>query len=198
MPEASPRLFTQALMELGALICNKTPACGQCPVAEYCEALRLGTTAKRPKKKGAVTYTSVAMATGVILRQGRVLIQKRPPYGVWAGLWEFPGGCLEAGETPEQALVREVMEETELPVTVGRKIAVVRHAYTTCRVAMHGYFCDLADMKAEPVLHAATESRWIRPEETVHYAFPAGHRKLLDLLGWGVDGRGEGKKRPNT
>ena len=185
MPEDSPRLFIQALMELGALVCGKNPDCGVCPLEEYCEARRLGSVAERPKKKAKTVYTSLEMSTGVVLRNGEVFIQKRPPYGVWAGLWEFPGGCLEEGETPEQALVREVMEETEMAVTAGDKIAVVKHSYTTCRVTMHGYFCELTDKDPALVLHAATEGRWVRPEETAEYAFPAGHRKLLEILGWG-------------
>lgn len=186
MPEDSPRLFTQALMELGALVCSKNPLCGNCPIASYCTAKHLGTVRERPMKKSGTLYRSIEMATGIFFHQGRVFIQKRPPYGVWAGLWEFPGGCLEHGETPEQALVREVMEETELTVTTGEKIAVIRHSYTTCRVTMHGYFCLMRDAAPNPVLHAATEGRWIRPDETAEYAFPAGHRKLLEHLGWGI------------
>lgn len=185
MPERSARLFAQALMELGALVCMKKPDCAACPLTEYCEAHRLGTAAERPRKKGPATYTRVAMATGVILHEGRVFIQKRPPYGIWAGLWEFPGGCLEPEETPEEAVMREIMEETELRAVVGSKIGVFRHAYTTSRVTMHAYFCDLADEPPRPVLHAATEGKWIRPEETAAYAFPAGHRKLLEHLRWG-------------
>lgn len=185
MPEDSPRLFTQALMELGALVCAKKPNCAACPLAGHCEAKRLGTAAKRPKKKMRTAYTALEMSTGIIIKDGLIFIQKRPPYGVWAGLWEFPGGRLEPGETPEEALVREVMEETELPAAVREKIAVVKHAYTNCRVTMHGYICDVADGASGPVLHAATEGKWIRPEETAQYAFPASHRKLLELLGWG-------------
>lgn len=185
MPGSSPRLFTQALMELGALVCAKKPDCAACPLSDFCEANRLGTAAKRPKKKVKPGYTSLEMSTGIVIKDGLVFIQKRPPYGVWAGLWEFPGGCLEPGETPEETVVREIREETELPVTVREKIAVVKHSYTTCRVTMHGYFCDPQTDAPAPVLHAATEGRWVRPEDTAEYAFPSGHRKLLELLGWG-------------
>ena len=185
MPKDSPRLFVQALMELGALVCARKPDCPACPLSGYCEAERLGTAEKRPKKKIKTGYTYLKMSTGIVMKDGRVFIQKRPPYGVWAGLWEFPGGCLEPDETPEAALVREVMEETELPVTAGKQVAVIRHSYTNCRVTMYGFFCNLEDMDKEPVLHAATEGRWVLPAETADYAFPTGHRKLLDTLGWG-------------
>lgn len=185
IPRESPRLFSQALMELGALVCAKKADCPACPLAEFCEARRLGTEQKRPKKKRRVEYSSLEMSTGIVMRDGFVFVQKRPPYGVWAGLWEFPGGCLEPGESPEDAVVREVEEETELPVTTGEKVAVVKHSYTTCRVTMHAFFCNLLDAARTPVLHAAVEGKWIRPEETASYAFPAGHRKLLETLGWG-------------
>lgn len=184
MGDASPRLFAQALMELGALVCAKKPECSICPLVEYCEAHRLGTAGKRPKRKAKVVYSQLEMSTGIVMRNGLLFIQKRPPYGVWAGLWEFPGGCLEEGEAPEQALVREVAEETELPVAVGEKVAIIRHSYTTCRVTMHAFFCELLDAGKEPVLHAAVEGKWIPVEEVGKYAFPAGHRKLLDMLGW--------------
>ncbi len=186
MPEGRARDFSQALMELGALVCGKKARCEACPVSGYCEALRLDTVAKRPKKKRALGYTRLEMATGMLWRNGRFFIQKRPPYGVWAGLWEFPGGCLEEGESPEQALLREFKEETELSVSISGKAGVIRHSYTTCRVTMHAYFCglDAAGSKGEPapVLHAATEGLWITPAEADNFAFPAGHRKLLNLL----------------
>ncbi|MDR3074207.1 MAG: A/G-specific adenine glycosylase [Deltaproteobacteria bacterium] len=185
MPEESPRLFSQALMEFGALVCAKKPHCAACPLAEYCEANRLGTTAKRPKRKKKKSYTQVAMSTGVVMRDGLVFIQKRPPYGLWAGLWEFPGGCLEAEESPESAVLREVMEETELAVSIQEKIGVFHHSYITSRVTMHAYFCSPGDGAGNPVLHAATEGKWVSPEQTAAYAFPAGHRKLLEHLGWG-------------
>ena len=185
MPEDSPRFFSQALMEFGALVCAKKPRCAACPLAEYCEAKRLGTTARRPKQKALRTYAVIEMATGIVLRDGLAFIQKRPPYGVWASLWEFPGGCLEAGESPESAVLRELMEETELAVNIREKVGVFRHAYVTSRVTMHAYICDLGADAASPVLHAATEGRWVSPEQTAAYAFPAGHRKLLEHLGWG-------------
>ena len=117
------------------------------------------------------------------MRNGRVFIQKRPDYGVWASLWEFPGGCLEEGESPEQGLLREFAEETELRVRITEKIGVVRHGYITNRVTLHGFFCK-AEEGGEPHLHAASEGRWVSPSELADYAFPAGHRKLLERIGW--------------
>lgn len=178
IPLDSPRLFNQALMELGALICTRKPRCGQCPVARHCAAHQRGTVDERPLPKAKTQYQSLEMVAAVIVRQGRVLIRQRPPRGLWAGLWELPGGPLGAGEEPPLAVLRHVQEQTGLPVTVGREIATVRHGYTTRRVTLYGYFCELQgeDISADGI--------WLPPEDLAGRAFPAGHRKLMEYLGW--------------
>ncbi len=183
IPEGRAREFNQAVMELGSLIClSRKPRCDVCPIQPHCEAHRLDIVLERPVPAKAKEFIPLEVATGVLVHQGRVFVQKRPAEGVWAGLWEFPGGRIEPGESPEQAVAREYMEETELAVTGLEKIAVVRHGYTKYRVALHCYFCALADARREPVLHAAQESRWVAPGELAGLALPAGHRKLLDIL----------------
>jgi A/G-specific adenine glycosylase len=122
------------------------------------------------------------MATAILIHQGRILIQKRKSKGVWANLWEFPGGRLEQGETPEMALVREYMEETELAVGNLKKIITVQHSYTIYRVTLHCYCCSLLAGRSEPVLHTAQEYRWVKPGELSDYAFPSGHRKFIRHL----------------
>lgn len=183
MPARRAGDFNQALMELGALVCTpKAPRCGDCPLAARCEALRLDCVSERPVPGKAKTITPVRMATGVLVHQGRLLIQKRPPTGVWAGLWEFPGGRVEPGETPAQAVVREFMEETGLAVRVARALPVVRHGYTTYSVTLHGFLVR-ADGEPGPLrLTAATEHRFAQPSELGALAFPAGMRKLMDAM----------------
>ncbi|MBW2465960.1 MAG: A/G-specific adenine glycosylase [Deltaproteobacteria bacterium] len=183
IPPGCARDFNQALMELGALICiPRNPRCRICPVSSHCQALRLELVSKRPVLKNPSKTIFIEMATGVLERNSRVLIQKRKPSGVWPNLWEFPGGRLEHGETPEMALVREYNEETELAVGNLRKIITVQHSYTIYRVVLHCYFCSLLAGRDEPKLRGAQEYRWVNPAELSRYAFPAGHRKLIDHL----------------
>jgi len=183
LPKGKARLFNQAMMELGALVCiARNPRCRICPVREDCQAFSLGLVSERPVLKEPVKTIFIEMATGILQRKGSILIQKRKSNGVWANLWEFPGGRLESGETPEMALVREYLEETELAVGNLKKITTVQHSYTIYRVTLHCYFCSLMDTRQEPVLHGAQEYRWVKPGELSNYAFPAGHRKLIRYL----------------
>ncbi len=200
IPEGKARLFNQALMELGALICNKAPRCLHCPVNSFCRAYSLGIVAERPILGKKTEYTALEIISGVLVHQGRIFIQKRPESGVWAGFWEFPGGKLEAGETPEQGICREFLEETEFSINVTHSFGTVRHAYTRYRITMHCFACclspcanvrpareslPLADSLDPtfpiPTLHAATEYRWATFSDLDALTFPAGHRKFMEM-----------------
>ena len=189
MPRNDARNFNQALMELGALVCKKTPQCAACPLAAFCHARRLQLTAERPVPGKKVPASLVTIITGLLFHNGHIFIQKRLDAGAWAGLWEFPGGRLEAGETPAQGITREFFEETEFAIVPARSLGTVQHAYTRYRITMHCFFCHLPAPASlayddsgfpKPALHAATEYRWVPPRHLGRFTFPAGHRKLMD------------------
>lgn len=176
--------FNQALMELGALIClKKNPLCPACPVSAGCKAYELNLIDQRPVPSPRKKTIQIAMACGVLKKNNLFFIQKRQKNDVWADLWEFPGGRLQEGEKPEDAMVREIKEETELDVHRVRPIKTVQHSYMNYRVTLHGFFCDQKKKEQQPILHAAQECRWVSKEELDDFAFPAGHRKLIKLLG---------------
>ena len=191
VPEGRSREHNQAMMELGALVCGKKPRCAECPLARFCISLHLGITDQRPVPGKRATITPVNAVTGVLRCGNRIFVQKRPPAGVWGNLWEFPGGRVEPDESPEQATVREFMEETGFAVRVAAQHGIIRHGYTTYRLTLHcfGLEFDSADAPDSqitpplpPVLSAATEARWVTPQELDALAMPAAHRKLADKL----------------
>ena len=181
LPPSRARDFNQAIMELGALVCTKSPSCLHCPLKALCASLAKGNMLERPVTRKPPSIIPIIMASGVLVHEERIFIQKRRDNDVWANLWEFPGGCVIPGEPPETAVVREFLEETEIPVTPNRKLAEIKHSYTRYRVTLHAYLCTTL-IPARPVLHAAQACKWVFPDELDQFAFPTGHRKLIDIL----------------
>lgn len=184
IPKGKARFFNQALMELGALIClPKNPKCKSCPVSKKCITHRLDIVDERPIPGKITKFIQIEMVTGILTHKGKIFIQKRNENDVWAGLWEFPGGRLKTNETSKQALQREYLEETEFKITDLKKITTVKHGYTKYRVTLHCFYCYLENGLSKPTLHAAQEYRWVTHKELNNYAFPAGHRKLIEFIG---------------
>ena len=118
------------------------------------------------------------VAAGVIWRKGKVLITQRPPEGLLGGLWEFPGGKLKEGETPSDAVVREIREELQIDVAVKGLISSVRHAYSHFRITLHAFHCCY--VKGTP--RTSNPYRWVSPEELSQYPFPVANRKIITAL----------------
>ncbi len=183
LPPDRARDFNQALMEFGALVCTPgTPACSSCPLGSFCRARRAGTVDLRPVPALKKKTIDIVMACAIISHRGRIYVQQRLADDVWGGLWEFPGGRLKPGETPEQAACREVLEETEFAVTRLRHFATVFHTYTRYRVTLHGFCCRLDGTDRTPVLHAAQRFHWLPLSRLSDFPFPAGHRQLVARL----------------
>jgi A/G-specific adenine glycosylase len=183
LPSGKARNFNQALMDLGALICTpRNPSCSRCPIKVHCQALQTGVVNLRPLTRRGKDTVPIQAAVGILVHKGKIFIQKRPPSGLMPHLWEFPGGKMQNGETPEDALVREFHEELELNVRILQKVALIRHNYTTFRVTLHAFSCQLEDVSRQPVLRSAVDGRWVTPEELELYAFPAANRLLIQRI----------------
>ena len=177
-PAREPGLFNQAMMELGALVCrSRNPQCLLCPVQDACRALQEGTQEVIPRP-GKRTTKKVAAAVAVIEDRERFLIQKRPPSGLLAGLWEFPGGKIKRGESPEAALRREVREELGARAGHIRFLATVKHAYTRYDVTLHVFLCRLEG----PGFVMSPDRRWVSLRSIRRYPLPSGSVKIVDFL----------------
>jgi len=178
----SPGNFNQAMMELGATVCTPAnPHCSACPVRDHCEARRLGLEGRLPasRPRRAVPHYDVVVA--VIRRGERVLVTKRPPVGLLGGLWEFPGGKRERGESDAAALRREIREELGVTVRVGRSLCTVKHAYTHFRVTLHAHACTIRSGRPRPITGDAL--RWVTADELRRLALPAATVRILDAIG---------------
>jgi A/G-specific adenine glycosylase len=173
--------FNQAMMELGATLCTpRRPKCAECPAARLCRARASGDQERLPRSRPRRPVPHYHGAIGVIRHRGRILIDRRKPEGLLGGLWEFPGGKREKGETLEECLHREAREELGIEVGDLRPLTVIRHAYSHFRVTLHVFECRLRSGRPRPI--ACAECRWVRPVDLAAYAFPTANRKIIALV----------------
>jgi A/G-specific adenine glycosylase len=177
----APGDFNQAVMELGARICTpRRPSCDVCPVGRSCEARAQGDPDRLPRTRRKARPPHHDVVAAVIRRRGRILIGRRPPRGLLGGLWEFPGGKVEAGETFAGALRREVREEIGLAIRPGGEIASVDHAYSHFTITFHLFEAEARPGDAQARFH--TDLKWVFPSQMGRYAFPGATRKVLPAV----------------
>lgn len=186
LPKGRAREFNQALMELGATICApKNPRCLSCPAQKNCLARADGLQNVLPVKRAKQELPHKIIAAGVIWKRDRfqrrkLLIQQRLNEGLLGGLWEFPGGKWERGETLEECVARECREELGLEVRVGEKIIAVDHAFSHFSITLHAFHC--AYISGRVKLASAQKFKWVAPRELEQYAFPAANKKIIAAL----------------
>lgn len=124
----------------------------------------------------------IVSAAAMVDADGLVLVQRRPDGGAHAGLWEFPGGKLDRGESPEEALVRELKEElgTDVAITDLSPVGFVSQAWGTRHLMLLLFTCR--EWRGHPEALHATELRWLRPAELYALAMPPADLPLISIL----------------
>ena len=124
----------------------------------------------------------IRVVGAMIEQDGRYLITQRPASASLPLLWEFPGGRVEAGETDQAALARELLEEMGVRVAVGDRVIHVEHAYEEYDIDFCVYRCRLVSGEVRHTrIH---DHRWVRPDELDQYEFPpADEKSIAQLLG---------------
>lgn len=174
--------FNEAMMELGALVClPKKPACKACPLNEVCEAYNRGVPEKYPvmKKKKKVPHITVGAAV-TINRKGEVLIAQRKQTDMLGGLWEFPGGKQEKGETIQACIARELEEELGIAVSVGDFLMTVKHAYSHFTMTLHVYYSKIISGRPRAIDCAAY--KWVKKEDLPEYAYSKADLQIVAVL----------------
>ena len=129
------------------------------------------------------THRLLLVAACVLLdNEGRILTAKRPPGRSLAGLWEFPGGKVEQGESPEHALIRELAEELGIDITPAdlSPLTFASHAYPDFHLLMPLFLCKRWRGAATP--HEGQELAWVKPAELAAYAMPPADEPLKAAL----------------
>ncbi len=177
-PADRPHDYAQAIMDLGATLCTPSaPACERCPLERLCQGRAMGIAAELPrrrKKQKVPTRIQIAL---LLDRDGSFLVRRRPLAGMLAGLWEFPGVVLAAGESPELAAGRLLRElgGAGRPRFAGG----VDHAYSHFRLDLR-LFCAAAPEDLQ--VAEGVESRWLTRAKLADCPLHGAHKKALALV----------------
>ena len=177
-----PRDTNQAMMDLGATVCTpRNPDCGRCPWQSCCAAYAAGDPTHWPMTDAPKPLPFQVIGVGVVFNaQDELLIDQRLEEGLLGGLWEFPGGKLEEGETIETCIARELQEELGIAVTVGAELITVDHAYSHKKLRFVVHLCTWVSGDPQPL--ASQQVRWVRPEELKNFPFPAANARIIEAL----------------
>ena len=123
--------------------------------------------------------TPIIVLAAVIERDGRLLVTRRLADGHLPGLWEFPGGKCEPGESHEACLARELLEELGVTARIGDEILVSEHAYPDRTVQLHFRWCDIS---GDPHPRLGQQMQWVTREGLARLEFLAADRELVGRL----------------
>ncbi len=188
IPSGKAREFNQAMMELGALICDAKPRCHLCPVNEICAAFASGDPTSLPQFAPRPVFTQQIDVSAVIFHprgDNRLLLIRRPNDGLWGGLWETPRVTAADTETISHAAERAASECAGRDVRAAdESAAMVKHGVTTRKITLYGVLCKPLgispfEISPDPSLICA----WAAPEELgTKYPLSSPQAKLLQKI----------------
>ena len=120
------------------------------------------------------------VTAGLIWRDGRLLITRRPEGVHLEGLWEFPGGKQEGHETLKACLEREIREELGIEIRAGKYLLSVRHEYENKSITLHVFNC--INLKGQPEALEGQEAKWIHPHDLQKQTFPPPDLEVIKFL----------------
>ena len=182
LPAGRAAQFNEGIMELGAMVCTPAqPRCDQCPLAASCQARKLGRVDHYPVRSPGKKVPHRHVGAGVIVDdRGRILIARRLEKSMLGGLWEFPGGGVEKGETRAGCIKRELKEELGIDVRVGPALITVRHAFSHFTMDLHAYWVRV-DRGRPKAIHCAGW-KWVTLDEIDAYPLPRADQKILAAI----------------
>ena len=182
MVTTRPGDFNQSLMELGARVCTPfRPLCSECPVEKFCSAQRqLEDPALLPVKVRKTKRPHYDVTAGLIWKGPYLLIAQRPAKGMLGGLWEFPGGKCEEGESYAECLRREIKEELDFDIEVGDHLTSVDHGYSHFTITLHAFEAEY--LRGKPQAIGCDDWKWVSPKELDDFAMPRADRRVIETL----------------
>jgi A/G-specific adenine glycosylase len=184
VPLDQGRDFNQAFMDLGATVCiPKVPNCVVCPWNSFCKSYNLGVQNQRPMTEPKAPIPHKVIGVAVIWNSNQdnsILIDRRKPEGLLGGMWEFPGGKVEPGETIPECIKREIQEELGMEIAVDESLMTIDHAYSHFKVTLNVYHCR--HLSGIPQTIECDEIKWVTLSELNEYPFPTANLKIIQAL----------------
>jgi len=174
LPQTGIETYTQGVMDLGATLCTRgKPVCSDCPLGEQCVARHENRSAELPTPKPRKTIPQRKTTMLLLLSGNEILLEKRPPSGIWGGLWSLPE--LASGEDAQQAALKRFGLETQLLPS----LATFTHTFTHFRLHI-----TPQPLQITRTLPEAREAGvlWLDRQDALGAALPSPIRKLLEKL----------------
>lgn len=180
VPAGLPGDFNQAMMELGATLCTpRSPDCPACPVSPGCAARRNGWQGQIPPPRKQAPRKRILYLCGILERDGKILLARRPLNGLLGWLWEFPGGE-SAGGAPAAELARLLRDRLGIRAVPAGPAGRVTQTLSHRELEIRAYRCGRRRPTARPRWY--TETRWVPKEKASKLGLTAGMRRLAALL----------------
>jgi len=175
LPKRHAASFNQGLMDLGATTCTpKEPRCSQCPLGDLCKGKASGDPERFPTKGIRKQIPHIEAVSAVILKNGRVLLQQRPPEGLLGGLWEFPNWPIEEKKDPQEVLRLKVKSEIELRVKPQELIGSFRQTFSHFKLTLQVFRCR--------PLNGKGRGRWIPIKNLPLFPMSRIHRRIAEKI----------------
>jgi len=177
IPKGFSNPFNQALMDLGSMLCTpKEPECDRCPLRRFCKGRASGKPERFPAKKVKRTIPHIESVSAVIKKDGRVLLNQRPPAGLLGGLWEFPNWRNEGKQRSRlrSRLRNTIKKEMEMNVEVKEFIGVFHQTYSHFKLTLHVFHCQHLNGKGN--------GKWVPIRNLALYPLSRIHRRIAEMI----------------
>lgn len=171
--------YTQAMMDLGATLCTRgKPACERCPLLKHCCAHELDIAELLPKKK-ATREIPVRTATFLVVKHGRkILLQKRPPMGIWGGLWSVPE---ISGQPNLRAIKQFCRQQFQQTISEYAELMAFRHTFSHYHLDIHPILIELTSAPHKSIMEAEQQI-WYDPRKPEAVGLPKPTQTILRSL----------------